>query len=41
MKIDNDVDFKNYVSSFSNKVPPKGSEPKYEKHPVFKLLSVS
>lgn len=33
-QIDNKQDLSNYVSSFAGQVDSKGSEPKYERHPV-------
>jgi len=34
-QIDNDVDLRNYIISFSNKVPARPAEIVYEQHPVF------
>jgi hypothetical protein len=37
--VDNNKDFEDYIKSFYSKVPPKSSEPKYERHPVSSTLS--
>lgn len=38
--VDNKQDFENYVISFHGRVPPKSSEPKYERNPVSCIILI-